>query len=221
MHFPSIKILKTDQLSSHLGFGTFHAIFKCAHVPKICYIIIKWIFKSVLELLVDKVSNCIFIRAVLFIYIVFYLFSLVLFIDFVVYCFVEWICYMIKLIVDFLEIVSLSIILNITDRFSHVSFCCSLKHAKSIFRLLAFSADCRELCDCEVAERPAAASFSRQKPYAPKELVETGVSVSHSNVVLCSKFSPTHLLLASGCLGGHVSFYQPVLWFGFFVFGKM
>lgn len=73
-------------------------------------------------------------------------------------------------------------------------------------RLLAFSADCREMCDCDVAE------FAGQRgAKKARKLVEAGVSISHGNVVLCTKFSPSHTLLASGCLGGNVSFYQPVL----------
>lgn len=65
-------------------------------------------------------------------------------------------------------------------------------------RLLAFDADLRELCDC-VPKSP------------PKPLVHVLTNTSHSNYVVSTKFSPTHCLLASGCLNGQVCFHRPAL----------
>lgn len=62
-------------------------------------------------------------------------------------------------------------------------------------RLMAFDDQCSELVDC-----------------LPKEsscLKEIRSIYSHSDVVLTTKFSPTHCQLASGCLSGRVSLYQP------------
>uniref|UniRef100_A0A915L1V0 Uncharacterized protein n=1 Tax=Romanomermis culicivorax TaxID=13658 RepID=A0A915L1V0_ROMCU len=79
-------------------------------------------------------------------------------------------------------------------------------------RLLAFSSDFRELCDCDDLACLAKNSRAPSRPKISK-LVPTGVTLNpdSSKIVLCTKFSPTHLLLASGCLGGNVSFHQPVL----------
>uniref|UniRef100_L7MAA8 Putative wd repeat domain 32 n=1 Tax=Rhipicephalus pulchellus TaxID=72859 RepID=L7MAA8_RHIPC len=65
-------------------------------------------------------------------------------------------------------------------------------------RLLAFDSDFRELSDC-VPLSP------------PRPLVHVLTNVSHYNYVVSTKFSPTHFLLASGCLNGQVCFHQPVL----------
>uniref|UniRef100_H2ZXH7 DDB1- and CUL4-associated factor 10 n=1 Tax=Latimeria chalumnae TaxID=7897 RepID=H2ZXH7_LATCH len=62
-------------------------------------------------------------------------------------------------------------------------------------RLLGFDTQCSELVDC-----------------LPKEascLQEIRSLYSHSDVVLTTKFSPTHCQIASGCLSGRVSLYQP------------
>ena len=64
-------------------------------------------------------------------------------------------------------------------------------------RLLAFSDTCAELCDC-VPERPV-------------QLCELTANMTHTSVVVTTKFSPTHCLLVSGCLSGKVDFHQPVL----------
>lgn len=63
-------------------------------------------------------------------------------------------------------------------------------------RLLAFSPNCDEL--------------STLQPQFPGiKLHEIGTNVSHSNIVLCTKFSPVHPLLVSGCLAGRIVWYQP------------
>ncbi|GAB6023174.1 hypothetical protein CHUAL_007999 [Chamberlinius hualienensis] len=62
-------------------------------------------------------------------------------------------------------------------------------------RLLAFSPKCEELCDCV--------------PETPTKFHVVSVSESHPKVVVCTKFSPNHSLLASGCLGGKICFHQP------------
>ncbi|KAG7277098.1 hypothetical protein CRUP_031311 [Coryphaenoides rupestris] len=68
-------------------------------------------------------------------------------------------------------------------------------------RLLAFDGHCGELSD-----RPAA----RTPPAGPAAALREVRSVySHSDVVLTTKFSPTHCQLASGCLSGRVCLYQP------------
>ncbi|XP_028911915.1 DDB1- and CUL4-associated factor 10 isoform X2 [Ornithorhynchus anatinus] len=62
-------------------------------------------------------------------------------------------------------------------------------------RLLGFDVQCSELVDC-----------------LPKEaglLQEIRSLYSHNDVVLTTKFSPTHCQIASGCLSGRVSLYQP------------
>uniref|UniRef100_A0A8C6TUX1 DDB1- and CUL4-associated factor 10 n=1 Tax=Neogobius melanostomus TaxID=47308 RepID=A0A8C6TUX1_9GOBI len=62
-------------------------------------------------------------------------------------------------------------------------------------RLLAFDEDCGELADC--------------LPVQTSVLKEIRSIYSHSDVVLTTKFSPTHCQLASGCLSGRVALYQP------------
>ncbi|GLH15620.1 DDB1- and CUL4-associated factor 10 homolog [Gryllus bimaculatus] len=65
-------------------------------------------------------------------------------------------------------------------------------------RLLAFSPECSE----------QSGSWSEKNPSYLHELV---THVSHSNIILCTKFSPVHCLLVSGCLDGKLAWYQPVL----------
>uniref|UniRef100_A0A673BY08 DDB1- and CUL4-associated factor 10 n=1 Tax=Sphaeramia orbicularis TaxID=375764 RepID=A0A673BY08_9TELE len=62
-------------------------------------------------------------------------------------------------------------------------------------RLLAFDERCGELADC--------------LPVQTSVLKEIRSIYSHSDVVLTTKFSPTHCQLASGCLSGRVALYQP------------
>ncbi|XDV50048.1 hypothetical protein PO909_019174 [Leuciscus waleckii] len=62
-------------------------------------------------------------------------------------------------------------------------------------RLLAFDEHCAELTDC--------------MPVRTALLREVRSIYSHSDVVLTSKFSPTHCQFASGCLSGRVALYQP------------
>ncbi|XP_059422337.1 DDB1- and CUL4-associated factor 10-like isoform X2 [Carassius carassius] len=62
-------------------------------------------------------------------------------------------------------------------------------------RLLAFDEHCGELADC--------------MPVRTALLREIRSIYSHSDVVLTSKFSPTHCQFASGCLSGRVALYQP------------
>ncbi|XP_005946998.1 DDB1- and CUL4-associated factor 10 [Haplochromis burtoni] len=62
-------------------------------------------------------------------------------------------------------------------------------------RLLAFDERCGELVDC--------------LPIQTSCLREIRSIYSHSDVVLTTKFSPTHCQLASGCLSGRVALYQP------------
>ncbi|XP_064200313.1 DDB1- and CUL4-associated factor 10-like [Anguilla rostrata] len=64
-------------------------------------------------------------------------------------------------------------------------------------RLLAFDGSCGELTDCLPSDS------------LPTSLREVRSIYSHSDVVLTTKFSPTHCQLASGCLSGRVSLYQP------------
>lgn len=65
-------------------------------------------------------------------------------------------------------------------------------------RLLSFSPKCDEL--------------STLQPKVPGiKLHEIGTNVSHTNIVLCTKFSPVHPLLVSGCLTGRIVWYQPRL----------
>lgn len=64
-------------------------------------------------------------------------------------------------------------------------------------RLLAFNSRCSELNNC-VTDKPV-------------PLHELGTSTVHSDIVLSTKFSPRHCLLASGCQSGHIVWYQPVL----------
>ncbi|XP_074134121.1 DDB1- and CUL4-associated factor 10-like [Sminthopsis crassicaudata] len=63
------------------------------------------------------------------------------------------------------------------------------------FRLLGFDTQCNELFDC--------------LPQKMSPLSEIHSFYSHNDVVLTTKFSPTHCQIASGCLSGLVSFYQP------------
>ncbi|XP_036597431.1 DDB1- and CUL4-associated factor 10 [Trichosurus vulpecula] len=62
-------------------------------------------------------------------------------------------------------------------------------------RLLGFDTQCNELVDC--------------LPQEASPLQEIRSLYSHNDVVLTTKFSPTHCQIASGCLSGRVSLYQP------------
>ncbi|EDO49998.1 predicted protein [Nematostella vectensis] len=64
-------------------------------------------------------------------------------------------------------------------------------------RLLGFSSECEELPKCLLKN--------------PSELLDLKILVSHKNPVLTCRFSPTHPTLATGCLGGKVSFHFPKL----------
>ncbi|XP_017796654.1 PREDICTED: DDB1- and CUL4-associated factor 10 [Habropoda laboriosa] len=66
-------------------------------------------------------------------------------------------------------------------------------------RLLAFSSDCSELSNCV-------------PPYNESvQLHELATNVSHSGIVVSTKFSPRHCLLVSGCLSGKIVWHQPVV----------
>ncbi|RWS23083.1 hypothetical protein B4U80_05791 [Leptotrombidium deliense] len=65
------------------------------------------------------------------------------------------------------------------------------------FRLFTFDDQCREMCDADRTEL--------------KSLYELKSLSVHSNIVVSTKFSPQHSLIASGCLGGKINFYQPIL----------
>lgn len=70
------------------------------------------------------------------------------------------------------------------------------------FRLLSFDTDCNELeyrDDC----MPPSGKAS--------ELKEVASVYSHQNLVVATKYSPTHQLLVTGCLDGQVGFHQPLL----------
>lgn len=66
-------------------------------------------------------------------------------------------------------------------------------------RLLAFSSDCSELSNC-------VPPFNESV-----QLHELATNVSHSGIVVSTKFSPRHCLLVSGCLGGKIVWHQPVV----------
>ena len=66
-------------------------------------------------------------------------------------------------------------------------------------RLLAFSNNCQELSDCVPSSNES------------MELVEVASIYKHGDIVASTKFSPRHCLLVSGCLGGRIVWYQPVL----------
>lgn len=64
-------------------------------------------------------------------------------------------------------------------------------------RILSFNSQCDELSSC-----------SRN---IPSELCDLKTLISHKHAVVTCRFSPKHLLLSLGCLGGKVSFYEPKL----------
>lgn len=74
------------------------------------------------------------------------------------------------------------------------------------FRLLAFDDACNEPFICG-----AAAPYSAATRRPPVELKEVASAYSHKNVVASSAMSPVEPLVVTGCLGGQVCFYQPVL----------
>lgn len=65
-------------------------------------------------------------------------------------------------------------------------------------RLLTFSPNCTELSSCVPKDGPV-------------KLHELGTNISHHDIVVSTKFSPTHCLLVSGCLTGRIVWHQPVL----------
>ncbi|XP_076164968.1 DDB1- and CUL4-associated factor 10 isoform X2 [Ptiloglossa arizonensis] len=66
-------------------------------------------------------------------------------------------------------------------------------------RLLAFSSDCSELSNC-------VPPFNESV-----QLHELATNVSHSGIVVCTKFSPKHCLIVSGCLSGKIVWHEPVV----------
>lgn len=65
-------------------------------------------------------------------------------------------------------------------------------------RLLAFSDRVQELCYCV--------------PEQPQELVTVAeMNDYHKDVVVCCKFSPSHCQMVTGCLGGEIVWYRPIL----------
>ncbi|XP_012261961.2 DDB1- and CUL4-associated factor 10 [Athalia rosae] len=66
-------------------------------------------------------------------------------------------------------------------------------------RLLAFSSECQDLSNCVPAANEAV------------QLYELATNVSHSDIVVSTKFSPKHCLLVSGCLSGKIVWHQPVV----------
>lgn len=65
-------------------------------------------------------------------------------------------------------------------------------------RLLAFNDKCSELSTCVPNKTPV-------------PLYEIGTSTAHNDIVLCTKFSPRHTMLVSGCHSGNIIWYQPYL----------
>lgn len=63
-------------------------------------------------------------------------------------------------------------------------------------RLLSFDGICRELCDIN------------PKVGESKTLTEKCMLLSHQRTVVTSKFSPTHPILATGCLEGKIVFHE-------------
>ena len=71
------------------------------------------------------------------------------------------------------------------------------------FRISSFDQSCREMSfSSRIREDPS---------FSPKELNEVKRVLPHANYVVTTKFSPTHHLIASGCLSGRVVFTQPSL----------
>lgn len=65
-------------------------------------------------------------------------------------------------------------------------------------RLLGFNEHLDELCYCV--------------PEKPRELFTLAeMNNYHSDVVLSCKFSPRHCQMVSGCLGGEIVWYRPIL----------
>ena len=51
----------------------------------------------------------------------------------------------------------------------------------------------------------------RREDSKAKFLSEVKFLLGHQMPVCCSKFSPNHMLLATGCLGGKIVFHEPKL----------
>ncbi|XP_034937257.1 DDB1- and CUL4-associated factor 10 [Chelonus insularis] len=66
-------------------------------------------------------------------------------------------------------------------------------------RLLSFSNECQDLSHCVPAQNESV------------QLHELATNISHSDIVLSTKFSPKHCLLVSGCLSGKIVWHQPVV----------
>lgn len=69
-------------------------------------------------------------------------------------------------------------------------------------RLLGFDSECNQV------EDGLYLSGSSSKA---RELQEVASVYSHQNLVVATKYSPTHQLLVTGCLDGQVGFHQPLL----------
>lgn len=64
-------------------------------------------------------------------------------------------------------------------------------------RLFSFNSNCNELSMCVPDEPQTLTMIAHYKEY-------------HPEIVVSCKFNPLHCLLVSGCLGGQISWYQPV-----------
>lgn len=68
-------------------------------------------------------------------------------------------------------------------------------------RIMAFNSKCQELSDCVE---------SWHEPQKPRALTQVVANKNcHSNLVVCSKFSPNYPLLVTGCLQGTIVWHYP------------
>ncbi|KAK7863095.1 hypothetical protein R5R35_004919 [Gryllus longicercus] len=65
-------------------------------------------------------------------------------------------------------------------------------------RLFAFSPECSELSVCVPRAEPL-------------PLYELATNICHNSIVLCTRFSPHHCLLVSGCFSGNIIWHQPMI----------
>ena len=78
-------------------------------------------------------------------------------------------------------------------------------------RLMSFNGACSDLRDIP-SYSSSSSSTSTWQPQIARPLHSVSTLASHSNTVVCTKWSPTHCLFASACLNGKVVFYNPVFW---------
>ena len=96
-----------------------------------------------------------------------------------------------------------------TKRLSH--FILESNSAKGIIKEQDFSYDGQVIASPFAHGVRLLTFFNNSGQNTTSQLQELRYLICHKHAVCTSRFSPTHMMLATGCLGGKVVFYEPRL----------